>query len=72
MQQIRKWFKNIVTIFFEDLFGKLVTIFGKFVTIFGKMVNRFRKLVNICAWKLVSRASKQISRNLGPVWQPGV
>ena len=30
------------------------------------------KLVHIFAWKLVSRASKQVSRNLGPLWQPGV
>ena len=24
------------------------------------------------AWKLVSKVSKQVSRSLGPSWQPGV
>ena len=28
--------------------------------------------MHICAQKLVSRTSKQVSRNLGPLWQPGV
>ena len=28
--------------------------------------------MHIFAWKLVSRTSKQVSRNLGPLWQPGV
>ena len=32
----------------------------------------FGKLVHIFAWKLVSRTSKQVSRNVGPLWQPGV
>ena len=32
----------------------------------------FRKLVHIFAWRLVSRTSKQVSRSLGPLWQPGV
>ena len=40
------------------IFGELVHIFGKLVHIFGKL--------------LVSRTSKQILRNLGPLWQPGV
>ena len=46
--------------------------FGKLVNIFGKLVHIFGKLVHICAWKLVSRTSKQVSRNLGPLWQRGV
>ena len=33
--------------------------------------NTFGKLVTIFTWKLVSRTSKQVSRNLGPLW-PGV
>ena len=41
----------------RDYFGKLVTIFGKSVTIF--------------TGKLVSRAPKQVLRNLGPLWHPG-
>ena len=40
--------------------------------IFGKLVHIFRKLVHIFAQKLVSRTSKQFSKNLGPLWQPGV
>ena len=47
------------------IFGELVHIFEEFVHIFGKVVHIF-------AWKLVSRTSKQVSRNLGPIWQPGV
>ena len=39
---------------------------------FGELVHIFGKLVHIFAWKLVSRTSKQVSRNLGPLWQPGV
>ena len=35
-------------------------------------MNIFRKLVHCFAWKQVSRTSKQVSRNLGPLWQPGV
>ena len=46
--------------------------FGKLVNIFGKLVHIFGKLVHIFAWKLVSRTSKQVLRNLGSVWQPGV
>ena len=40
--------------------------------VFGELVNISGKLVHIFAWKLVSRTSKQVSRNLGPLWQPGV
>ena len=47
-------------------------IFGKLVHIIGELVNIFGKFVHIFAWKLVSRTSKQVSRNLGPFWQPGV
>ena len=72
--QIRKLFKNLVTIFSKNLFGKLVTffwqfvhIFGELVHIFGQLVNIFGKLVHIFAWKLASRTSKQVSRNLGPL-----
>ena len=52
--------------------GGLVHIFGELVHIFGELVNVFGKLVHIFAGKLVSRTSKQVSRNLGPLWQPGV
>ena len=58
--------------FFKHVFGKLVPIFGKLVHIFGKLAHIFRKLVHIFAQKLVSRTSKQFSKNLGPLWQPGV
>ena len=65
--------------FLKNLFGKLVHIFGMLVHIFrklvhvlGKLVHIFGKLVRIFTWKLVSRTSKQVSRNLGPLWQPGV
>ena len=34
------------------------------------LVNIFAKLVHIFAWELVSRTLKQVSRNLGPLWQP--
>ena len=47
-------------------------IFGKLLHIFGKLAYIFGKLVHIFARKLVSRTSKQVSRNLGPLWQPGV
>ena len=57
---------------FNILFGKFVHIFGKLVHIFGELVHIFGKLVHIFAWKLVSRTSKQVSRKLGPLWQPGV
>ena len=40
--------------------------------IFGELVQIFGELVHISAWKLVSRTSKQVSRNLGPLGQPGV
>ena len=55
-----------------SFFGKLVRIFGELVLILGELVNIFGKLVHIFAWKLVSRTSKQVSKNLGPVWQPGL
>ena len=48
------------------IFGELVQIFGELVNIFGKLV------VDMFARKLVSRTSKQVSRNLGPLWQPGI
>ena len=64
--------KNLVTIFFPNLFGRLVHIFGKLVHIFGEFVHILGKLVQIFAWKLVSRTLKQVSRNLGQLWQPGV
>ena len=53
------------------IWGKLVNLFGKLVHNFGKLVHIFGRLVHISAWKLVSRTSKQVSRNLGPLWQPG-
>ena len=40
--------------------------------VFGKLVHIFGKLVHIFAWKLVSNFSKQVLRNLGTLWQPGV
>ena len=40
--------------------------------IFGKLAHIFGKLVHIFARRLVSRTSKRVSRNLGPLWQPGV
>ena len=40
--------------------------------IFGKLVHIFGELVHIFGRKLVSRTSKQVSRNRGPLWQPGV
>ena len=43
-------------------------IFGKFVLSFGKLAHIFGKF----AQKLVSRTSKQVSINLGPLWPPGV
>ena len=42
------------------------------LNLFGKLVHVFGELVHIFAWKLVSRTSKQVSRNLGPLWQPGL
>ena len=53
---------NILSKSFREVSANL---FGKFAHIFGK-------LVHIFARKLVSRTSKQVSRNLGPLWQPGV
>ena len=47
-------------------------IFGQLVHIFGELAHIFGKLVHIFARKLVSRTSKQVSKNLGPLWQPGV
>ena len=40
--------------------------------IFGELVHIFGEFVFFLAWKLVSRTSKQVSRNLGPLRQPGV
>ena len=40
--------------------------------VFGKLVHIFGKFVHIFAWKLVSRPTKQVSSDLGPLWQPGV
>ena len=61
-----------MTIFFKNLFGKLVHIFGKLVHIFGKFVHIFGKLAHIFEKLVVSRTSKQVVRNLGPLWQPRV
>ena len=47
-------------------------VFGTLVHIFGKLAHILEKLVHILARKLGSRTSKQVSRNLGPLWQPGV
>ena len=47
-------------------------IFGKLEHIFGKSARIFGKLVHIFARKIGSRTSKQVPRNLGPLWQPGV
>ena len=47
-------------------------IFGQLVHIFGELTHIFGKLVHIFARKLVSRTSKQVSKSLGPLWQPGV
>ena len=49
-----------------------MTILGKLLHILGKLSEDFGKLVHILNWKLVSRTSKQVSRNLGPLWQLGV
>ena len=40
--------------------------------IFGKLAHIFGKLVHIFARKLVSGTSKQVLRNLGQLWQPGI
>ena len=56
-REIRAYFRE-VSAYFREVFGELVHIFGA--------------LVHIFAWKLVSRTSQQVSRNLGPSWQPGV
>ena len=53
------------------VFLKLVNIFGKVVHSFRDWVHIFGKLVHIFAWKLVSRTSKQVLRNLFRLWQPG-
>ena len=39
---------------------------------FRELAHIFGKLVHIFARNLVSRTSKQVSKNLGPLWQPGV
>ena len=72
MPYIRKLFQNLITVFFKHLFGKLVHIFGQLVHIFGELAHIFGELVHIFARKLVSRTSKQVSKHLGPLWQPGV
>ena len=46
--------------------------FGKLVHIFGQLVHIFGELAHIFARKQISRTSKQVSKNLGPLWQPGV
>ena len=51
---------------------ELVHIFRELVHIFGELVHILGELVHILARKLVSRTSKQVWRNLGPLWQPGV
>ena len=57
--------QNLVTIFFKNIFRKLVHIFEQLAHIFGE-------LAHIFARKLVSRTSKQVSINLGPLWRLGV
>ena len=47
-------------------------VFGQLVHIFGELAHIFGELAHIFARKLVSRTSKQVSKNLGPLWQPGV
>ena len=42
------------------------------MSIFGELVHFFGEVSAHFAWKLVSRTSKQVSRNLGLLWQPGV
>ena len=39
---------------------------------FEELVHIFGEFVHIFARKRVSRTSKQVWRNLGPLWQPGV
>ena len=66
-----KLFKNLVTIFFENLFGKLVNIFGKLAHIFGELAHIFGELVHIFARKLVPRISKQVSKNFEAIMATG-
>ena len=54
------------------LIGKLVTIFRDLVSILREIVTILGDFVTIFIWKLGSRTSQQVSRNLGPLWQPGV
>ena len=54
------------------IFGQLVHILGELAHIFGELAHIFGELVHIFARKLVSRTSKQVLKNLGPLWQPGV
>ena len=70
MPSIRKLFKNLVTTFFKHLFGKLVHISGQLVHIFGELAD-IREVSAYFRSELVSRTSKQVSKNLGPLWQPG-
>ena len=49
-----------------------MNISGQLEHIFEKLVHILGQLVHIFARKLVSRTSKQVLRNLGPPWQPGV
>ena len=58
MPQIRKLFKNLVTIFCKHLFGKLVHLFGQSVHIFGELAHIFGELDTVSAdfaRKLVSK-----------------
>ena len=54
------------------IFGELVHIFGELAHIFGELAHIFGELAHIFAQKLVPELRKQLLRNLGPLWQPGV
>ena len=47
-------------------------IFGQLVHIFGELAHIFGKLVHISLGNYFPNFSKQVSKNLGPLWQPGV
>ena len=63
-RKFRKLFKNLVTIFFKNLFGKLVHIFGELVHIFGE-------LVHIFALKLVSKFFETSFEKFGAIMAAG-
>ena len=53
------------------ILGKLVHIFGDLVHFFGDLVHIFGKLVHFPETSF-RNFEKQVSRTLGPLWQPGV